>query len=589
MRTACLRPVPASVAAFEEERARRKREFLRSIGLDPLPERTLLQARIVGKLERDTYTIEKLVYESRPDFPVTAHVYVPKGHAGEKLPVIVNATGHWEHKKTEPTEQARCIDQVRDGYLAIEVDSPGHSFEGNAQIERRGAGTHWDPRLIAGSTTADTIYVWDLMRALDYLETRPDADMARVGITGVSGGGHVTMFAFAADERFQCAVPVCYPSSFLDNWENGCDCNHVPGYVQVGDRADVIGIRAPAPVFVIGAKDDPEFPALGTRHTGEKLKAQWKLFGAEDRAWWKLFDGGHDYSRPMREAALGFFDLYLKRQGDGAPVAERPMSTEPPEAPELFCIGPQETKQLTMRDIARANVARAGKASWDEVVALNGGLPRRVPLDFKVLELSPYEEGQAVSFVSENGLSIPGLLHQPKKLRGALVLISEQGKLAAKDEFPVEALAADGFACLLIDVRGFGELGGLDPKLMAYLGIADSFAMGWDAARAAEALQGFYQQPQRVLVVGKGPCASLAALYASCMGGSVAGVLGLDALASWDELFDDSVPTSALQPRVMYGASLEQLRKLAGVPVDWHLRAERGADVLALIRAQFPR
>jgi hypothetical protein len=68
-----------------------------------------------------------------------------------------------------------------------------------------------------------------------------------------------------------------------------------------------------------------------------------------------------------------------------------------------------------------------------------------------------------------------------------------------------------------------------------------------------------------------------------------AGVLGLDALASWDELFDESVPTSALQPRVMYGASLERLRKLAGVPVDWHLRAERGADVLALIRAQFPR
>jgi dienelactone hydrolase len=105
------------------------------------------------------------------------------------------------------------------------------------------------------------------MRAVDYLATRPEADMSRVGITGVSGGGHATMFAFAADERFSCAVPVCYPTSFLDGWDNGCDCNHVPGYMQVGDRADVIALRAPAPVFVIGAKDDREFPPSGTLRT----------------------------------------------------------------------------------------------------------------------------------------------------------------------------------------------------------------------------------------------------------------------------------------------------------------------------------
>ncbi len=169
------------------------------------------------------------------------------------------------------------------------------------------------------------------------------------------------------------------------------------------------------------------------------------------------------------------------------------------------------------------------------------------------------------------------------------MLISERGKQAAKDEFPIDALVADGFACLAIDVRGFGELPGLDPKLMSYLGIADSFAMGWDAARAAEALQSLYQQPPRVVVVGKGPCASLAALYAGCMNLGSASVVGLDALASWSELFDDSVPAYAVQPRVMYGASLGELRKLAGIPVEWHLRTEKDVDVLALIRARFPR
>jgi len=576
IRNSCHQEAPATVSSFKTAREMRVREFLRSIGLEPLPPRTPLNARVTGVLDREGYTLEKVVFESRPNFPVTAHLYVPKGHAGEKLPVIVNATGHWPHKKTEPTEQARLIGQARAGYLALEVDSPGHSFEENARIERREAGTHLDPRLIAGSTTADAVYVWDLMRAVDYLATRPEADMSRVGITGVSGGGHATMFAFAADPRFVCAVPVCYPTSFLDGWENGCDCNHVPGYMQVGDRADVIALRAPAPVFVIGAKDDGEFPPIGTQHTGEKLKAAWALFGAEKDAWWRLFEGGHDYNKPMREAAMGFFDLYLRRRGDGSPVPEPAIKTEPPEADELFCLPDAPKSQLTMRDIARTNVERAGKASWAEVVALNGGLPERVPLDVKLYPPAPDESGQPITFQSEPGITIPGLFCRPQSCRGAVVLVHERGKLEAWREFPIEALVADGIACLAIDVRGFGELQGLDPHLMSYLGIADSFAMGWDAARAAEFMLGV---APRVAVLGKGACGSLVALYAGLMEPRVSLVIGLGGLEKWSELFDDDVPTCALQPRVMYGASLEHLKTLLVRSIAWQARKSPALDL----------
>ena len=148
---------------------------------------------------------------------------------------------------------------------------------------------------------------------------------------------------------------------------------------------------------------------------------------------------------------------------------------------------------------------------------------------------------------------------------------------------------ADGYTCLAIDVRGFGELSGLDPKLMSYLGTADSFAMGWDAARAAEALSSTYQMELPVAIVGRGPCGSLVALYAGLMYQGVGCVVGLDALAQWSELFDDSVPGYAVQPRVMYGASLGELRKLADIPVEWHLRGEQGLDVAELIRQRFPR
>jgi dienelactone hydrolase len=463
------------------------------------------------------------------------------------------------------------------------IDSPGHSFEGDAKIERRGAGTHFDPRLISGSTTADTVYVWDLMRAVDYLETRPEADTSRIGITGTSGGGHATMFAFAADERFTCAVPACYPSSFLDMWDNGCDCNHVPGYVQVGDRADVIAIRAPAPVFVIGAKDDPEFPAIGTQHTGEKLQATWKLFGAERDAWWRLFDGEHGYSQPMREAALGFFDLYLKKKGDGSPVAEAPMKTEEPEAPELFCLPDPPKHQLTMRDIARANVERAGNASWDDVIALNGGAPERAPLDFTLLSSPAVDGARFATFVSERGLTVPGLLYEPASPRGAIVLVDERGKTSAKRDFPIDALVAHGLACFAIDARGTGELEGLDPKLLSYLGAAQSFLMGWDAARAAEAM---LARAPKVAIVGKGACGSLAALYAGLFEKHASLVVGIDALEKWSDLFDDDVPIAALEPRVGYGASLARLRSLFARPIEWYPRKGPSLDLAKLLDAK---
>src|SRR6185295_14506577 len=144
------------------------------------------------------------------------------------------------------------------------------------------------------------------------------------------------------------------------------------------------------------------------------------------------------------------------------------------------------------------------------------------------------------------GLTIPGLIWEPQRLRAGLVLVSEHGKLSARDEFPIDALVADGYTCLAIDVRGFGELSGLDPHLMSYLGTADSFAMGWDAARAAETM---LEISPKVAVVGKGACGSLVALYAGLMEKRISLVVGIDALSNWSELFDDDVPTCALQPR----------------------------------------
>ena len=566
IKTAAALSAPTSREDFERRRESGRRELLRCLGLDPLPPRTPLKARVTGVLKRRGYRIEKVLFESRPNFPVTAHLYVPDGAAGKKLPVIVNPHGHWGYKKQEPTVQSRLIGQALHGYLALVIDSPGFSFEGDRRIERRFAGTHDDLRLILGSQNATSVYVWDLVRALDYLATRPEADMTRIGLTGASGGGLATMWAFAAEPRFTCAASVVYASSLEVNPDNGCLCNHVPGSLELGDRSDVFGLRAPAPVLIIGAEEDPEFPAKGMLLTGEKLRRLWGLFGKSDDAWVRMFPGGHDYSRPMRETSLGFFDKYLKGAGDGAPVPEPSFETEPPEAPELYVMSEPPANALTMRGIARAMFNRpAAAATAADYILLNGGLPGIIAPELK--RLDEVDGKVRCTFISEPGLTVPALYWPAKgAARAFVVFVTEKGKTEAAEEFGIEKLRGSGIACLAVDPRGLGELKGLELRYTTYLGQAPAFGMGWDITRAIAALA---PEIAKIAVVGRGPAAGQAALAAALIEPRIGFVAGLDTLREFADAFSDDVPLLAVQPRANYSPSLSVLRGLVKAEKVW--------------------
>jgi dienelactone hydrolase len=566
VKSAAALKAPASREEFDRRRDVQQRELFRSLGLDPLPPRTPLNARVTGVLTRRGYRIEKIAFESRPNFPVTAHLYIPDGAEGRKLPVIVNPHGHWGYKKQEPTVQSRIIGQALHGYLALVVDSPGFSFEGDRRIERRSAGTHDDLRLILGSQNATSVYVWDLMRALDYLATRPEADMTRIGLTGASGGGLATMWAFAADRRFACAVSVVYASSLEINPQNGCLCNHVPGSVGLGDRPDIFGLRAPAPILIIGAEDDPEFPAKGMRLSAEKLGRLWGLFGKSGDVWLRMFPGGHDYCRPMRETAIGFFDKYLKGIGDGSPVPEPSFTVEPPDASELFVLPEPPANSLTMRGIAKAMFARpAAAGTAADYIALNGGLPAAAAPDLKRLD-----EGSGkvrCVFTSEPGLTIPGIYWPAKgALRVVVVLVTDKGKSEAAAEFGIARLRESGIACLAIDPRGVGELKGLEMRFTTYLGQAPAFGMGWDIVRAVAALT---PGTAKIAVVGRGLAAGQAAVSAALLEPRIGFVAGLATLKEFTDAFRDDVPLLAVQPRANYAPGLSTLRNLVKAQSVW--------------------
>lgn len=564
---ASKRTPPTTLAAFEKERVRRKTELMKSLGLDPMPPKTPLNARETGRIQREGYHIEKVVFESRPRFFVTAHVYVPS--APGKHPVIVNVNGHWAHKKNEDRIQLRCMFQALQGYIAIAIDSPGHSFEGNSLIERRPEGEHNDWFLVQGGTNATGYYVWDAIRALDYMATRQDADMEHIGITGASGGGLATLYTFAADDRYKAAVPVVYMASMELAPDNGCLCNHVPGTCQVGDRSDVIGIQAPKPVYIMGAQNDGEFPPEATKLTHAKMAKEWALFGKEKETYVQIFAGPHDYNQLMREASIGFFNKHLKGQGDGSPVKQPPLQATNPEDRQLLVLDPPASNERTMRDLSRQYLDQAPQsASVEQAFAVNGGLPAKTPLKYREIPAStvtwmfPGSDISAVSmdtrvitFESEPGLVTPGVLYVPDSGFSYLKIhVSDDGMAVA---MKLPGGSGKGVADLYLDILGTGELKDIELRYPIYMGRSVAFTGGWQIVRAAEAMAKYAKQ---IEIVGHGPLSSQAVMWAGLMNPSFVKVTGTGCLKSWQEVFDREVTPFAVQPRAHLLGSLTRLR-----------------------------
>ncbi|HXK58599.1 MAG TPA: prolyl oligopeptidase family serine peptidase [Acidobacteriota bacterium] len=179
----------------------------------PWPAKTPLNARIPGVIEREDYRIEKVIFESRPGFPVTANLYVPKGRV-LPLPGVVGSCGHSDNGKARDLYQSFCQGLVRQGYVVLIFDPIGQGerlqYLTDKLKARHGIGGsehNWigNQQLLVGEFFG-TWRAWDGIRALDYLLTRPEVDPKQVGITGQSGGGTMTTWLCGVDQHWAMAA-----------------------------------------------------------------------------------------------------------------------------------------------------------------------------------------------------------------------------------------------------------------------------------------------------------------------------------------------------------------------------------------------
>lgn len=297
----------------------RREKWLEMLGLSPMPERTPLQATVTGMLDRGDYVVEKIHFQSSPGAHVAGNLYRPAKITG-KLPAVLYLCGHSKGKVNAPYQaNPRWFGQH--GYVALVIDPVQlGECQGMHHGTYRDGRFDWPSR---GYTPAGT-EVWNAMRALDYLQSRDDVDGDKMGVTGLSGGGAMSWFLGAADERVKVVVPVCQSGSIermaVDRATDGhCDCAFWVNYYR-WCWPDIGALIAPRAFLMASGSEDVLWRPSGYRDVAHRIRQQYAALGVPDQ--FDLIEdlSPHGYTPKLRQAIFTFFNTHLK--DDPTPVRD---------------------------------------------------------------------------------------------------------------------------------------------------------------------------------------------------------------------------------------------------------------------------
>jgi len=299
-------------------------QLLTSIG--GLPQRVPLDPKIVGSLDRKTFTVEKILYQSLPGYYVTACLFLPKKRQ-EPAPAVIYCSGHTREGFRSPTYQRVILNLVEKGFVVLAFDPIGQGeryqyLDANGKPNRGGPTNEHSYAGIQAMLTGASIaryMINDGMRAVDYLLSRSEVDPTRIGITGRSGGGTQSASIAAFDSRILAAAPENYITSFRRIWQsNGpqdAEQNFLAAMQRGLEHADLLSIRVPKPTLILTTSRDI-FSIQGARETYAEVQQIYRLYEAEDQLLWTEDDAGHQSTKANREAMYGFFQRTLQLPGD---------------------------------------------------------------------------------------------------------------------------------------------------------------------------------------------------------------------------------------------------------------------------------
>lgn len=473
-------------ADAERRRASVRQTVLRLIGGLPTARRPPAVRRF-GTLEEEGFRVEKIAYESLPGFLVTANVYVPTSARGP-FPAVILTPGHDPRGKLGQYSWGANL--ARAGMVALAYDpiSEGERFQnydpelGASKVGGvTGEHGHADVQTLLLGEHVSRYFVWDAMRAIDYLAARGDVDAERIGAFGCSGGGTVTAYLAALDERVKAAATACYITSMDELLAAPAGPQEaeqsLPNFIEQGlDFADWVEAAAPKPYAIVSTTEDM-FPFAGARKTYEEAKRVYGLYGAADRLQWITGPGGHGALGPVSSDILSFFARWLKN--DDAKQTFTPARPRRPE--ELLCtptgqlsdsVGSETVFSLNRKRAAELLPPKRALTTRAELERLQA----RLRTDVRTTAAISAQPGattppavtvagttqragyrlDAVTMRTGDGLDLAGLLAVPERAgaKSAILMLDSRPKeslAAAGGE--VERLAQAGWVVLVLQPR----------------------------------------------------------------------------------------------------------------------------------------
>ncbi|MCM8833079.1 MAG: hypothetical protein NC816_04065 [Candidatus Omnitrophica bacterium] len=323
----------------QEVREKIKKSFLPF----PLSEKTPLNPKITGTINRKGYRIEKIIFESIPNCFVTANLYVPENF-NPPFPAVVAPCGHSNDGKAEERYQEFCQRLVHNGFFVLIYDpfdqgerNQYYLLQRNLPIRNNCCFAH---NMIGKQMNLigeffGSYRVWDGIRAIDYITTRKEWDKKFIGITGNSGGGTLTTYLWAIDERLTVAAPSCFVTPLLYNCENELPQDreqYPPGILKLGvEFSDFFISRVPSPLILLGQKYD-YFDIRGFKEICDELNYFYKIFNKEENFEYFIGNNTHGYFPDAQKKMVLFF---CKIAGKETLNLEPEINIEKPET--LFC------------------------------------------------------------------------------------------------------------------------------------------------------------------------------------------------------------------------------------------------------------
>jgi dienelactone hydrolase len=465
------------VAALKTpEDVKKRQEALRAKFVEALggfPEKAPLHPRVVGTVKGEGFTVEKVIFESRPDHHVTAAFYKPEGKG--PFPGVLVPCGHSDNGKAAEAYQRACILLAKNGLAVLCYDPIG-------QGERIQL-LHPDGKpAIKGSTTEHTMSgigallvgwscasyrIWDGIRSIDYLASRPEVDPKRLGCTGNSGGGTLTSYLMALDDRIAVAAPSCYVTTlerlFATIGPQDAEQN-ITGQVAFGmEQTDYVTMRGPKPTLICTGTLD-FFDIQGSWTTFREAKQIYGILGHAERVDLIEVNDKHGFSKPRREAATRWMRRWLLGLDDAIVEGDFPIFKDA----ELQCttsgqvIADLKGKSVFDLNAEREKALAAGRGTMAKE-ALKAAIAKKIGLQ---LPVSPAEsaggvlsrrDGVNVSrghLTPEAGVRLAYAVMSPgKNSLPPVVVIAPDGKSPAA----LEKWAKQGHVALGLELRGYGE------------------------------------------------------------------------------------------------------------------------------------